>query len=401
MKSAKLTKQADSALRSGHPWIFSRAIDQIDAETGEVVRLHNQGGDFQGLYSYHKGNTIALRLLMSASEVNTLGFEEKQESKFLKNFFALRMQQAHNLRRRLFTNDTTGFRYLNAEGDNFPGLVIDRYGETGVIQVGTIFTEKNRDLIIESLKHEFGFKNLWEKSSGRGRKQEGLEPRRGCLYGDAEAHIASFLEHGMVFTANLKTGQKTGFFFDQRENRQLVFKRAKNARMLNLFGYTGAFALWALQGGATYAVNIDESKAANDQALIFASKYAHSTRFEALSLDVESYFESNKGHKFDLVVCDPPAFAKKQGDKEQAVRAYAHLNKNALGFVKAGGEFFTFSCSQHILEEEFYYAFSRAVKMSGRTVKILKRLSAAADHPSAPGHPEMSYLKGYWCLVEN
>lgn len=398
-REVRLNKKADSALAQRHPWIFSGAIQSSDAEHGKLVKVFNAAGDFAGFYSHHANSDIRLRLLMSAEEAERAEFVDREQTDFFRDFVNLRVRQAKELREKLFDSRTTGYRVINAEGDLMPGVVLDRYGESAVLQLGTAFSEKIRTELLEAIKREFQFKNLWERSAGSGRRREEQSEREGIIFGDESKPSVDFMENGVKFQADLKSGQKTGFFFDQRDSRALLKEHVRGASVLNLFAYTGAFSIFALKGGAQRVTNVESSAAANLLAREMARFHGFNDKVDVIEDDVQSFFDKRRIEGFDVVVCDPPAFIKKRGDLKAATRGYINVNVDAMRAVKPGGLLMTFSCSQHISRDQFFGAVFKAASIGKRQLKVLKFLSQPSDHVTLPSHVEARYLKGIWCQL--
>lgn len=398
-REVKLSGKAKGALLEGHPWIFSGAVLQTDAEHGKLVKVYDEPGEFVGFYSHHANSDIRLRLLMSAREADRMGFIEKDQEDFFRDFVNLRFKQAKELRDHLFDSRTTGYRLINGEGDLLPGVVIDRYGDSAVMQLGTAFSEKIRSELIDAIRREMQLKTLWERSAGSGRRREGQEERECLVFGEQGKTKVDFLENGVKFQADIKDGQKTGFFLDQRDSRNLVKDQARGARVLNLFSYTGAFSIFALKGGAQHVVNVESSAPANLMARELARFHGVNDKLDIVEDDVKHFFDKGFKDGFDFVVCDPPAFVKKRGDLKGALRGYTNLNIDAMRAVKPGGQLMTFSCSQHITREQFFSTVFRAASISNRQVKVLKFLTQPCDHATLPSHVEARYLKGVWCQV--
>ena len=393
-----LKKGREESLRRFHPWVFSGAIAQIVGEPaeGDIVGVFAHDGSFLA-YGHYQIGSIAVRVLSFSGE-DVLGpdFWTVMLSK------ALKMRQAAGL-----TSDssTNCFRLVHGEGDGLPGLIIDWYDGVCVMQAHSVGMFRAKTAICEALKSVFGdsLKAVYDKSSGTAPFKAGLDLVDGYIYkadgfSDDEQVV---LENGNKFLVNWTEGQKTGFFLDQRENRNLVGRYSKGRNVLNLFCYTGGFSIYALNNGAVHVDSVDSSK----KAVEMVTRNMVLNGFDAglhedICADAMDFLRDVPEDKYDLMIVDPPAFAKHRGALGNALRAYQRLNAAAISKVAPGGFVFTFSCSQVVDKEAFALAVFSAAAQTGRSVRILDRLNQPADHAVNIYHPEGEYLKGLLLYVE-
>jgi 23S rRNA (cytosine1962-C5)-methyltransferase len=376
-----------------HPWIFSGAIKSKTGEIaeGDVVEVRDHKGIFLGLGHYQDG-TIAVRLFaFKKAEV---------DFKFWKN----KVVRAFNVRKRMGLTEnpaTNVYRLVNAEGDGMPGLIIDFYNGTAVLQTHSIGMHRIKTELIEALKEIYGekLKAVYDKSEETMPKLSAVKARNGLLWGETESN--EVLENGHAFYVDWATGQKTGFFIDQRESRDLVSRYSKDKNALNTFCYSGGFSIYALAAGAKMVHSVDSSQKAIDLTLrnVALNSIPAGASHEAFAVDTFDFL-IGKEHTYDLIILDPPAFAKHQNVKHNAVKGYKRLNAEALKQIKPGGVLFTFSCSQVIDRQLFQGAVMAAAIETGRSVRILHQLIQPADHPISIFHPEGEYLKGLVLYVE-
>ena len=379
-----------------HPWIFSGAIDRIesDEETlmeGEIVNVYSHKGDFLACGHYQIGS-IAVRIL---------SFEQEAIDA---TWWSDRIASAYDVRRTLgVTNSpsTTCYRLVHGEGDSLPGLVVDIYGTTAVVQCHSVGMYRSRQAIAEAIVKVFdgAITAVYDKSAQTVPFKANLNPVDGYLYGSAEKDNV-VLENGHSFLVNWEEGQKTGFFIDQRFNRELVERYAAGRTVLNTFCYTGGFSVYALAGGAKEVCSIDASEKAvrladANVALNFGADAPHTS----LACDAVEYLKYI-GDKYDMIILDPPAFAKHHKVLGNAMQGYKRLNARALSQIKSGGILFTFSCSQAVSKELFRTTVFTAAAIAGRKVRILHQLTQPTDHPINIYHPEGEYLKGLVLYVE-
>jgi 23S rRNA (cytosine1962-C5)-methyltransferase len=392
-----LKKSREGPVRGGNPWVFSQAIDRVEPiaiEPGARVWVLDSAGATIGHGYYNPATTIAVRMLALGGEPGPA------------EIVRWRIEHALKLRERVVASDTDCYRILNGDGDGLSGVVVDRYGEVAVMQLLTAGAERMRGEIVEHLKQLISPHSIRERSQGAVRRQEGLEDRVGLVAGASSEVIGSDVvgenglrehgvrENGLRMTVDLERGQKTGAFLDQRENRARFGALAAGLRVLDLCCYSGGFALNALKGGAKEIVAVDTSAHALDFArrnlelngyLPRAVRFVHGEAAEYLGkLD----------ELFDLIVLDPPPFARSRADGRRAEHLYVELNALALRALNPGGFLMTFSCSSHFCGEVFVRAMRIAEGRSGRRMRLLARLSPGPDHPVLLGHPEGEYLTG-------
>ena len=387
-----LKKGKEESLRRFHPWIFSGAIQSTEGELeeGEVVRVITAGGEFIAVGHYQIGS-IAVRVL-SFSDV-TIDRE----------FWTSRLRSAFAMRRSIGIADNprnNTFRLVHGEGDNIPGLVIDVYGDTAVMQAHSVGIHKERVDIARCLTEVAGdrIKHVYYKSETTLPYKAELGQEDGFIVGGSDDNVA--MENGLKFHVDWLKGQKTGFFVDQRENRSLLESFAKGKKVLNMFCYTGGFSFYAMRGGAELVHSVDSSaKAIELTTRNVEMNFPGDTRHEAFCEDAFKYLD-RMGDRYDLVVLDPPAFAKHRGALHNALKGYTRLNQKAFEKIQPGGILFTFSCSQVVTKDNFRNAVFTAAALAGRKVRILHQLHQPADHPINIYHPEGEYLKGLVLYVE-
>lgn len=393
-----LRRGKEESLLRRHPWIFSGAIDHIKAESeqeireGALVEVYTRGGDFIARGHYQIGS-IAVRVL---------SFEKEEIDQAWWNH---RVAVAYDVRQTLgltACEDTTCYRLIHGEGDSLPGLVVDIYGSTAVVQCHSVGMYRSRQQIAEAIRATYGERitAIYDKSSQTLPYKADLGAVDGYLWGSSEKPSQVVLEHGLQFAVNWEEGQKTGFFLDQRENRELVKRYSKGRTVLNTFCYTGGFSVYAAEGGAVEVCSVDSSEravhlASENMKLNFGDRIPHSE----MAADAVEYLR-NIGSKYDLIILDPPAFAKHHKVLGNAMQGYKRLNARAISQIKPGGILFTFSCSQAVSKELFRTTVFSAAAIAGRKVRILHQLTQPADHPINIYHPEGEYLKGLVLYVE-
>lgn len=395
MKTIRLKKGKEESLQRFHPWIFSGAIAALDNDIteGDTVRVVDSHGETLGCGHYQPG-TIAVRML-------TLDGTCQQPDE---NFFATRLNGALQMRKTLglCRPDNTAFRLVHGEGDNLPGLIIDVYGDTAVLQAHTAGMHRARNTIANTLIALPGtpIKNVYYKS-------ETTLPYKADLGAENEYLIKAgnpddvAIENGLKFHIDWLKGQKTGFFVDQRDNRMLLRTLAQDKRVLNMFCYTGGFSVAALAGGAQKVVSVDSSaKAVSLTDANVGLNFGEDARHTAVAEDAFKFLERTEPDEYNLIVLDPPAFAKHRGAVRNALRGYQRLNALGISKVAKGGLVFTFSCSQAVSREQFRLAVLSAAVQTGRNVRILHQLTQPADHPVNIYHPEGEYLKGLVLYVD-
>lgn len=399
-----LRKGREESLKRFHPWVFSGAVAEIQGSPaeGDIVGVYSSDGSFLAAGHYQIGS-IAVRILSFDENINNPDFWKIM----IERAFLVRVAAglASPLSDGEVGGDTDCYRLVHGEGDNLPGLIVDYYNGVCVMQAHSAGMFRSRKQICDALVSLYGdgLKAVYDKSSGTVPFKAGLNPVDGYLYKKEGFDDAGFTvrEHGHSFVVDWTEGQKTGFFLDQRENRALVEKFAKDRNVLNLFCYTGGFSIYALAGGAAHVDSVDSSKKAmslvdRNVALNGFSPDSHTS----LCCDAIDYLKSVPEGKYDLMIVDPPAFAKHRGALNNALRAYQRLNAAAISKVAPGGIVFTFSCSQVVDKEAFALAVFSAAAQCRRSVRILDRLNQPADHAVNIYHPEGEYLKGLLLYVE-
>ena len=380
-----------------HPWIFSGAIERVECDSdiaeGEVVDVYAHNGSFVARGHYQIGS-IAVRVL-SFDSAETIDYAWWQS----------KIASAYGVRRLLGlvdNADTTCYRLVHGEGDSLPGLVVDIYGSTAVVQCHSVGMYRSRQDIARAITSVYGdrISAVYDKSSQTVPFKANLNPTDGYLYGLSAEKNNVVLENCHRFLVNWEEGQKTGFFIDQRFNRKLVERYAAGRTVLNTFCYTGGFSVYALAGGAKEVCSID----ASERAVELAEKnvrlnFGEAAKHSAIACDAVEYLKEI-GDSYDMIILDPPAFAKHHKVLGNAMQGYKRLNAQALSQIKSGGILFTFSCSQAVSKELFRTTVFTAAAIAGRKVRILHQLSQPADHPINIYHPEGEYLKGLVLYVE-
>lgn len=391
-KQIYLKRGKEESLKRFHPWIFSGAVARMDdgIREGEVVRVITADGQFIAVGHYQIGS-ITVRVL-SFDDIAIDG-----------RFWQSRLQDALDMRRAIgiadsSTNDT--YRLVHGEGDRLPGLVVDCYGSTAVMQAHSVGMHQDREAICQALLAVMGdrLRHVYYKSETTLPFKASLGQEDGFLYGGSTDNVA--VENGLRFHVDWLKGQKTGFFVDQRENRMLLERYAGGRSVLNMFCYTGGFSVYAMRGGARLVHSVDSSAMAigltrDNVEMNFPGDMRH----EAFCEDAFRYLEGHD-RQYDLIVLDPPAFAKHRGALHNALKGYIRLNAMGLRRIRQGGILFTFSCSQVVTKDHFRNAVFTAAAQTGRHVRILHQLHQPADHPINIYHPEGEYLKGLVLYVE-
>ena len=386
-----LKPRKEESLLRFHPWVFSGAVQKIEGKVaeGDIVEVVDNAGKYLATGHYQIGS-IAVRVLSFApAPINH-------------DFWFSRIEKAYNLRKSLGliseTNNT--YRLVHGEGDNMPGLIVDIYDDTAVMQAHSVGMHYAKDILAKAIvKHVTGVKNVYYKSETTLPFKAPVNPEDSYITGvDTKNYIAT--ENGLKFKMDWLKGQKTGFFVDQRENRQLLEQYSKGRNVLNMFCYTGGFSVYALRGGADLVHSVDSSA----KAVELANKnvelnFPADSRHTAFAEDAFR-FMNNADNIYDLIILDPPAFAKHREALRNALKGYKRLNAKAFEKIKPAGILFTFSCSQVVSREQFRLAVFSAAAESKRNVRILHQLSQPADHPVNIYHPEGEYLKGLVLWVE-
>lgn len=391
-KNIYLKKGKDESLMRFHPWVFSGAVHHTDEgiEEGDIVNVVTAEGKFVGIGHWQIGS-IAVRML-------TFG-----DSPASVEIWRSRLLSALNVRRAIGladNPDNNTYRLVHGEGDNLPGLVVDIYGNTAVMQAHSVGMHMCRAELAEALMEVMDGRidNIYYKSETTLPFKAELGQENGYLYGGDGDNIAT--ENGLKFHVDWLKGQKTGFFVDQRDNRSLLEKYSHGRKVLNMFCYTGGFSFYAMRGGALSVHSVDSSaKAIELTRKNVALNFPGDKRHEAFCDDAFKFLDAADG-QYDLIILDPPAFAKHRGALHNALKGYSRLNGRAFEKIQSGGILFTFSCSQVVTKDNFRNAVFTAAAMAGRRVRILHQLHQPADHPINIYHPEGEYLKGLVLYVE-
>ena len=394
MHKVYLKPGKEESLRRFHPWVFSGAIARIDGkpEEGEIVEVYTSKKDFIARGHFQIGS-IAVRVLTF-----------REDETIDNSFWRRKLATAREMRRSIGLigrTDNNTYRLVHGEGDNLPGLVIDIYARTAVMQAHSAGMHMERMQIAEALTEvmQGEVDNIYYKSETTLPYKADLFPENGFLKGGSTDNVAT--EYGLNFHIDWLKGQKTGFFVDQRENRSLLEKYAHGRTVLNMFCYTGGFSVYAMRGGALSVHSVDSSaKAIELTNKNIGLNFPDDPRHKSFAEDAFKFLEQMDDNAYDLIVLDPPAFAKHRDALRNAMMGYRKLNARAFGKIKPGGILFTFSCSQAVSKEQFRTAVFTAAAMSGRSVRILHQLTQPADHPVNIYHPEGEYLKGLVLYVE-
>jgi 23S rRNA (cytosine1962-C5)-methyltransferase len=381
----------DRAIRQGHPWIFSGAVASVSGrpEPGDTV-----------LAVSHDHEPLALGFFNDRCDIRFRVLSFRLDQPVDASFWARRIRSAAALRQRFVPPGTTAFRMINAEGDGMPGLIVDRYGDDLVMSIATAGVEKHRAAIIDQLQRFFKPTSIYERSEGRARRREGLEDRIGPAMGVAPEGPLLITENSLQFEVDVIAGQKTGFFLDQRDNRQRIGDLCRGSAVLNCFSYTGGFSVYGAHGGASRVVSVETSAWANDMAMRNLIRNGFPPEAHpVISADVFQYLHDTDD-LFDLIILDPPAFAKSVKDVSRAARGYKDINLQAIRRLRVGGLLATFSCSNSIDEALFEKIVLGAARDADRTAQYIARLGAGPDHPVLLAHPEGLYLKGLLLRID-
>lgn len=392
MQKIIIKKGRERSLVNRHPWIYSGAIQAMpDAELGEILSIYSFDNRLIGYGFYAPGTQIVSRVFeYTHHETNVLS----------QTYWTEKFKKAYQIRKRFIISEkTNAFRLINAEGDFFSGLIADVYMDTVVLQILIRGVEKILDFIIVAL-NELGFEKIYLKAKDVAGRLENVERKKGWISekkGDTQIEI---IENGIKFLVNIESGQKTGFFLDQRDARQLIKQYAKGAKVCNTFSYSGGFSLYALNAGADTVHSVDSSKIAVEliEKNLELNNIAQE-RHQSYAEDVFKFLK-NTENKYDLIVLDPPAFAKTAKAVPNATRGYKELNLTAFRNINPGGIVFTFSCSQKITRDLFRKIVFGAAADAGRNIRILHQTTQPPDHPINIYHPENEYLKGLVLYVE-
>ena len=401
-----LKRGREESLLRFHPWVFSGAIADVQGNPseGDIVSVHASDGTCLA-YGHYQIGSIAVRVLSFDDSALRPDFWEVMLSRALQVRIACGLHPSHCEERSDVAIPTNCYRLVHGEGDNLPGLIIDYYDGVCVMQAHSVGMFRAKKQISDALQKVYGdqLKAVYDKSSGTAPYKAGLELIDGYMYrrADFKENELVVLENGQKFMVNWTEGQKTGFFLDQRDNRALVGSVSKGRNVLNLFCYTGGFSIYALAAGAKHVDSVDSSK----KAMMMVDRNVaingfDESRHTSLCCDAIDYLKSAPEGKYDLMIVDPPAFAKHRGALKNALRAYQRLNAAAISKVAPGGFVFTYSCSQVVDKEAFALAVFSAAAQCGRKVRILDRLNQPCDHSVNIYHPEGEYLKGLLLYVE-
>ncbi len=392
MKKIYLKKGKEESLQRFHPWIFSGAIARFEGEPeeGEVVDIYTATNEYIARGHYQIGS-IMVRVLTFEDE--TIDME----------FYKQRLATGYDVRLAMGVAnnpENNTYRLIHGEGDNLPGLVIDIYGKTAVMQAHSVGMHCDREIIAKALEEVMKgeIKNIFYKSETTLPYKAELGQENGFLLGGDTDNVAK--ENGLLFHVDWLKGQKTGFFVDQRDNRSLLEHYSKGRKVLNMFCYTGGFSFYAMRGGAELVHSVDSSQKAIDLTNANVElNFPNNTRHKAYAEDAFKFMD-NMEENYDLIILDPPAFAKHKDALHNALKGYTRLNRKAFEQIAPGGLLFTFSCSQAVSKDKFRTAVFTAAAMAGRKVRILHQLHQPADHPINMYHPEGEYLKGLVLYVE-
>lgn len=392
--TASLKPHRDESLAGGHLWIFSGALQQPPhwIEAGGLVDVKSAQGQFVARGYYNPQTDIAIRILThdSSEAIDT-------------DFFRRRIRRAMKLRQVFDPEQTNTYRLINAEGDLLPGLVVDRYAEVLVAQIHTAGMEHLRPLLIDALMEETGAHGLLMRNDGQSRRREGLEIEEPNVAAGTVPTRVAVRENGVLFEVDPWEGQKTGFFLDQRDKRAALRKYVEGKRVLNCFGYTGGFSVYAaLTSPQTHVTSVDISAPAIEAAREhFVMNGIDPNQHQFLTADVFEYLEQarSNGEQFDVVVLDPPAFAKSQSVRNQALKAYRRLNMLGMQVLRPGGILLTCSCSGVVSMDDLLGTISQVSQRLQRPVQLLERFTHGVDHPIHRAMPETAYLKVVFCRV--
>ncbi len=394
MATLHLKPGREKSLLRRHPWVFSGSIDRLEgeAQSGETVQISSADGTRLALGAFSPQSQIAARVWSFDPGVAVDP-----------GFFRTRLGLALQLRQQVASlGETTACRLVNAEADGLPGVIVDRYSEYLVCQFLSAGAELHRGALVAALAEQAPCKGIYERSEASVRAKEGLEPRAGLLWGEEAPELIEINEGLCRFLVDPRYGHKTGFYLDQRDNRRLLLQYSQGREVLNCFAYTGAFAVWALRGGAARVTEVEESAPALElgrrHLALNGLEQDHCEQVEGDVFKVLRQFRDSR-RSFDLIVLDPPKFAESQHQLDRACRGYKDINLLAFKLLRPGGVLFTFSCSGQVGLDLFQKVVADAALDAGREVQILQRLGQAPDHPVSLSFPEAGYLKGLVCRV--
>ncbi len=384
-----LKKGKEKPILRGHPWVFSGAVEKLEGEAspGDVGEAYSIKGQFLGLGHLNPHSQIILRLLTQKKEEVTV------------DLFKKRIVEAMTIREKWLGGTTNAYRIINGEGDFLPGLIVDRYGEVFVLQCLTAGMERWKRFLTDVLAQCFLPQSIYERSDAATRREEGLSETSGLLYGKDVPDAVRIEEYGCHFRVNVRKGQKTGFYLDQRENRFILGRMAHGKKVLDCFCYTGAFSIQAGLGGAQEITLIDSS----EEVLTLAEEHFNLNHLNKIPRQFirGDAFDVLRGLKdgYDMIILDPPPFARKKGHLPRASRGYKDLNLQAFRLLKEGGLLYTFCCSHHVDWDLFQKIVFSAAVDAGKRVQLVGRMGHPVDHPINLCHPEGEYLKGFICRV--
>ncbi len=384
MAVVQLKKRKDTRIESGHPWIYQSEIQQIQGEyqPGDIVDVVNHSKSFVGRGYINPRSIITVRLLT------------REERAIDQGFFDERIQQAWTLRQELIGADTDSYRLIHAESDGLPALVVDKFGDYLVVQFLSLGMDIRREPVMEALMRVVNPKGIYERSDVNVRKIEGLPLKKGHLIGEFPTRLP-IVENGFSFIADIENGQKTGYFFDQRENRQAIKRYVKGKKVLDCFCYVGSFAVHAAGYGAAQvrAIDISEDAIADSQKNMELNGFSEKASYLAANVFDELRTMEAREERYDVIILDPPAFTKSKDSLQSALRGYKEINLRAMKILEDGGYLITSSCSHHVSEEIFWKMLLDAARDAGKSMQILERRTQGADHPILLASKETQYLK--------
>jgi len=382
-----LKKGREKSLINRHPWIFSGAVARLpEFEDGDILPVVSSQGDFLG-YGYFNRRCSIIGRMLSFDQQPPLEAVEAS------------LSRAVALRQALLSSTTNAYRLVNAEGDGLPGLIVDQYNDVLVVQISTLGMVKLKEVVVKWLIDHLQPTAIYEKSDSPARREEGLAAYKGCLYGEEKEEV-EIRENGLKFVVNPQRGQKTGFFLDQREMRKLVRRLAAGRRVLDCFAYSGAFAVYALAGGAHQVTLVDTSEPALEWARRNLELNAFPLNKATLVKKDAFQFLSQAKLAYDFVILDPPSFAHRKNQIKGALRGLRQLHRQVLAEIPAGSLLLTFTCSYYLDEKLFQKVVFQAAQQADRQVRLLHRHRLAFDHPINIFHPEGDYLKGFLLAVD-
>ena len=385
----QLLAKRDKAVINRHPWIFSGALkSKVNAREGAIVEVQNNEGNTLGFGFYSAESQISCRMF---------DWDQNPGAFHTVEYWKIKIEKSLKLRQEITINSSTNaYRLLHAEGDFLPGIIVDVYNNTLVIQINIVGVEIIKDLLFEAFK-QLGFSEIYIKAKLNYKNEEEISK----VQDESKSILPiEIIENGLKFSVDIFGGQKTGFFIDQRDNRQLLREISKDKIVLNAFSYTGGFSIYSLSGGAAEVHSLDISKDAIEGADQNARLNNLQKNHHLICQDCFEYLKLMPSNKFDIIVLDPPAFAKHSRAVDNAAKGYKQINMKAIQKIRTGGLILTFSCSQHISKELFQKIIFGAAADVKRNVRILRQLHQPADHPISIFHPEGEYLKGLLLWVE-